>query len=96
MHDSPDSVSQSEPGRSSRDLVVLCLAFFFIFLGPAATQQFLIPHLAEQTGRSHAACSWILAAVYLSAVVWQGRDYIHHSRFFKFYLPATIHILTFS
>ncbi len=56
--------------RGRRDLVLLSSAFFFIFLGPGATQQFLIPFLAAQTGRSHSDCSWILAAVYLSALVW--------------------------
>ena len=58
-------------GDGHHDLIVLSLAFFFIFLGPAAVQQFLIPYMSDSTGYDHKACSWILAAVYLSAVVWR-------------------------
>jgi len=41
-----------------------------IFFGPGATQQFTIPYVSEATGRGHGACSWILACLYLSALVW--------------------------
>jgi MFS family permease len=55
----------------SRDLIVLSSTFFCIFMGAASLQQYLIPYVAGRTGHSHAACSWILASVYLSSIVWR-------------------------
>ncbi len=62
--------TEEAPSHGRRDLVLLSLAFFFIFLGPGATQQFLIPFMAKATGRLHSQCSWILAGVYMSGLVW--------------------------
>ena len=62
--------AEDAKSHGGRDLVLLCLAFFFIFLGPGATQQFLIPFMAKASARSHPQCSWILAGVYLSGLVW--------------------------
>lgn len=67
--DQSDISAPSSDGH--HDLVVLSIAFFLIFLGPAAIQQFLIPYMSDNTGYDHRACSWILASVYLSAVVWR-------------------------
>lgn len=54
----------------SRDLKVLSLAFFFIFMG-ASFQQFLIPYLQETTSWSSMKCSTILVMVYATFIFWR-------------------------
>ncbi len=53
------------------DLWIISAAFFFIFMGTGAFQQYLIPVLSEKLGRSALACSWILATLYLSFLFWR-------------------------
>lgn len=65
----------------SRDLAVLSTSFFFIFMGAGAVQQYLIRYLHEVTGRTEAQCSWVLATIYLSFLVW------------RIFAPYTIHRL---
>jgi len=65
------TVATAQEKVVSRDLIVLSSTFFFIFLGAASFQQYLIPYTVRQTGQSHATCSWILASVYLSSIVWR-------------------------
>ena len=65
MNESPSTSGWSRYGV----LVTLAFAFFCIFFGPAATQQFLIPIISKRTGLSSSVCSWVLASVYFSALV---------------------------
>ena len=65
-----DAAPQLNKSHGRHDLIVLSLAFFFIFLGPGATQQFLIPFLSDTSGFGHQACSWVPGSIYLSAMVW--------------------------
>ncbi|MBM4045709.1 MAG: MFS transporter [Planctomycetes bacterium] len=72
--DPPDPAPVSSPAAapsSRRSLVVLTSAFFFIFLGAGATQQFIVPYLSERNGWTPPQCSWVLGCVYLSAIVWR-------------------------
>jgi len=63
----PRSVS-----RDSRcDLWVLSAAFFFIFMGTGALQQFLIPYLEQTTPWGAMRSSLVLATVYLGLIVWR-------------------------
>ncbi|NLC55556.1 MAG: MFS transporter [Armatimonadetes bacterium] len=55
----------------SRDLGVLSTSFLLIFMGAGAFQQYLIRYLQEVTGRTPTECSWVLATVYLSFLVWR-------------------------
>lgn len=55
----------------SRDLAVLSSSFFLIFMGAGAFQQYLIRFLKDVTGRTGPECSWVLATVYLSFLVWR-------------------------
>jgi predicted MFS family arabinose efflux permease len=52
-------------------LIVLSGAFFFIFMGAGAQQQFLIPYLKGTTNWGAMKYSSVLAAVYLSFMVWR-------------------------
>jgi len=54
----------------SRDLKVLSVAFFFIFIG-SSFQQFLIPYLQETTSWSAMKCSVILMVVYSTFLLWR-------------------------
>lgn len=54
----------------SRDLKVLSIAFFFMFLG-SSFQQFLIPYLQGTTSWGAMKCSGILMMVYASFLVWR-------------------------
>lgn len=54
----------------SRDLKVLSIAFFFIFMG-ASFQQFLIPYLQETTSWGTMKCSVILVMVYATFLFWR-------------------------
>lgn len=54
----------------SPQLLVLCGAFFFLFLGPGALQQFLMQALGERTGASETGAAVVLALVYLSGPLW--------------------------
>ena len=71
MPESAQTETPAEPGQGLHDLIVLSLAFFFTFMGPAAVQQFLGPYLVEETGLSRQVCSWVLASVYFSCVFWR-------------------------
>ena len=55
----------------SRDLAVLSASFFLIFMGAGAFQQYLIRFMKDVTGRSATECSWVLATIYLSFLVWR-------------------------
>lgn len=55
----------------SRDLALLSSSFFLIFMGAGAVQQYLIRYLQEVTGRPPTQCSWVLATLYLSFLVWR-------------------------
>jgi len=57
--------------RLPKDLIVLSGAFFFIFMGAGAQQQFLIPYLKDTTPWGAMQYSSVLAAVYLSFMVWR-------------------------
>ena len=57
--------------RLPKDLIVLSGAFFFIFMGAGAQQQFLIPYLKDTTTWGAMQYSSVLAAVYLSFMVWR-------------------------
>ena len=54
-----------------RDLKVLSGAFFFLFMGAGAQQQFLLPHLRETTSWGTMRYSLILAVVYISFMFWR-------------------------
>jgi MFS family permease len=54
----------------SRDLKILSVAFFFIFIG-SSFQQFLIPYLQETTQWSVMKCSAILMVVYSTFLFWR-------------------------
>jgi len=68
------TVSPPAAGREpvmSRDLAVLSASFFLIFMGAGAFQQYLIRFMKDVTGRSATECSWVLATIYLSFLVWR-------------------------
>jgi len=54
----------------SRDLKILSLAFFFMFMG-ASFQQFLVPYLQETTSWSTMKCSAIIMVVYSAFLFWR-------------------------
>jgi len=54
----------------SRDLKILSLAFFFIFMG-ASFQQYLIPYLQETTSWGAIKCSSILMMLYGTFMLWR-------------------------
>ncbi|HGE72032.1 TPA: MFS transporter [Candidatus Poribacteria bacterium] len=54
----------------SRDLKILSIAFFFIFMG-SSFQQFLIPYLQKSTSWSAMKCSVILMVVYSTFLFWR-------------------------
>ncbi|MGB9596139.1 MAG: MFS transporter [Candidatus Poribacteria bacterium] len=54
----------------SRDLKILSIAFFFIFMG-SSFQQFLIPYLQQSTQWSAMKCSVILMVVYSTFLFWR-------------------------
>ncbi len=60
----------------SRDLKILSLAFFFMFMG-ASFQQYLIPYLQETTSWSVMKCSTILMMVYAAFMFW--RIFVNYS-----------------
>jgi len=78
----------------SRDLKVLSLAFFFIFMG-ASFQQFLIPYLQEATSWGRMKCSAILMVVYTAFIFW--RIFVQYSiRALGDYLSIVLGSLTYS
>jgi MFS family permease len=60
----------------SRDLKILSLAFFFMFMG-ASFQQFLVPYLQETTSWGTMKCSAILMMVYSALLFW--RIFVNYS-----------------
>lgn len=52
-------------------VLLLSSAFFFIFLGAGAQQYFLLRYLSEFTGWSKVQCPFVIAAVYLSMMVFR-------------------------
>jgi len=57
--------------QSSRtQIALLCGSFFFLFMGVAAVQQFLVPVLSARTGLEKTAASSIFALVYFSGPLW--------------------------
>lgn len=55
----------------SKDLLILGGSFFFIFMGAATLQQFLIPFLKDVRGWPETRCYWILPTVYFSFAFWR-------------------------
>ncbi len=51
-------------------IALLCGSFFFLFMGVAAVQQFLVPILAERAAIPKTAASSIFALVYFSGPLW--------------------------
>ncbi len=62
--------SQQREQHSSVQIWLLCGSFFFLFLGVAAVQQFLVPILMDRTGASRTAASSIFSIVYFGGPVW--------------------------
>lgn len=60
-----------EKSSGLKDLWIISAAFFFIFMGMGAFQQFLIPVFSIKLGQSALTCSWILATIYLSFLFWR-------------------------
>lgn len=78
----------------SRDLKVLSVAFFFIFIG-SSFQQFLIPYLQETTSWSAMKCSVILMVVYSTFLFW--RLFVNYTiKLFGDYLSIFLGSLTYS
>ena len=78
----------------SRDLKILSLAFFFLFMG-ASFQQFLRPYLQETTSWGTMKISAILITLYAVFMVW--RIFIQYSiRWLGDYLSIVIGSLTYS
>lgn len=78
----------------SRDLKVLSLAFFFLFMG-ASFQQFLRPYLQETTSWSDMRISIILVTLYAIIMVW--RIFIQYSiRLLGDYLSIVLGSLTYT
>lgn len=65
------SMAENQKSLGSKDLWTISSAFFFIFMGVGAFQQFLIPVFSVKLGRSAMECSWILATLYLSFLFWR-------------------------
>lgn len=63
--------SNDHPEQSSRtQIALLCGSFFFLFMGVAAVQQFLVPILSDRAGIAKTAASSIFALVYFSGPLW--------------------------
>ena len=62
--------SQQREQRSAVQIWLLCGSFFFLFLGVAAVQQFLVPILMDRTGASRTGASSIFSIVYFGGPVW--------------------------
>ena len=78
----------------SRDLKVLSVAFFFIFIG-SSFQQFLIPYLQGATSWSAMKCSVILMVVYSTFLFW--RVFVNYTiKFLGDYLSIFLGSLTYS
>ena len=64
----------TEPERreqgSAVQILLLCGSFFFLFLGVAAVQQFLVPIIMDRTGASRTAASSVFALVYFGGPFW--------------------------
>ncbi len=76
-------------------LLILCGGFFFAFLGPGALQQFLIPTLQDNTGRSAPECSLVLALVYLAGAA-SLTIYAHCLRFLREKPSLVLGLLTYT
>jgi MFS family permease len=78
----------------SRDLKILSVAFFFIFMG-SSFQQFLIPYLQKSTTWSAMKCSVILMVVYSTFLVW--RVFVNYTiKWLGDYLSIFLGSLTYS
>ncbi|MGQ9607716.1 MAG: MFS transporter, partial [bacterium] len=78
----------------SKDLIILSIAFFFIFMG-SSFQQFFIPYLQETTTWSVMKCSVILMVVYTTFLFW--RIFVNYSiKFLGDYLTIILGSLTYS
>jgi len=84
-----------EPARLPRDLIVLCVAFFFIFLGPGALQQYVdkvLGAIEPWTGISNGR---VLITLYTVFLVW--RIFISYSMaFFGPRLSITLGVLAYA
>jgi MFS family permease len=66
------SDSQQQEQSSLHQLILLCGSFFFLFMGVAAVQQFLVPVLSERARVSSTSASLIFSVVYFSGPLWLG------------------------
>lgn len=57
--------------RENRTIWVLSSAFFFIFMGAGAFQQFFLPYLQGRTGWGEVKCAIILGTVYFTFLFWR-------------------------
>ncbi|MCE5239363.1 MFS transporter [bacterium] len=64
----PDNHQAEQSSRTQ--IALLCGSFFFLFMGVAAVQQFLVPVLSARTGIEKTAASSIFALVYFSGPLW--------------------------
>ena len=63
--------SDHQPEQSSRtQILLLCGSFFFLFMGVAAVQQFLVPMLSVRANIPPTTASGIFALVYFSGPLW--------------------------
>ena len=78
----------------SRDLKILSVAFFFIFIG-SSFQQFLVPYFQSTTSWSAMKCSVILMVVYSTFLFW--RIFVNYSiKLLGDYLSIFLGSLTYS
>lgn len=64
------SDNQPQEQSSLHQLLLLCGSFFFLFMGVAAVQQFLVPILSVRAQVSNTAASSIFSLVYFSGPLW--------------------------
>lgn len=63
-------VNQRTEQSSLHQLLLLCGSFFFLFMGVAAIQQFLVPIISDRAHVSNTSASSIFALVYFSGPFW--------------------------
>lgn len=65
-----DEAQPQQHQSSAVQLFILCGMVFFLFLGVAACQQFLVPILMDRTGASRTGASGIFSLVYFAGPLW--------------------------
>lgn len=61
---------QPQTQSSTTQIVILCGMAFFLFLGVAACQQFLVPIIMDRTGASRTGASTVFSLVYFGGPLW--------------------------